>query len=214
MLIFKPPSNSVYDSREKVREVLRESRRGRSPSNGENRCELRAASQAGAGSICRLITSVHRAIGHVGQPPEPDEVLTPAVSVRRSVHRDHVICLDCGYRGKTLTRHIATRHGLSGDEYRQRWGLRSSHRLTAPAYSERRSTLAKELGLGRKPLAKVAPPTTSAASASVGRTENPKAGRTSRPRSALKTKDAATGPGARSIPARRRSRARGASQSA
>ena len=161
-----------------------------------------------------LITSVHRAIGHVGQPPEPEEVLTPAVSVRRSVHRDHVICLDCGYRGKTLTRHIATRHGLSGDEYRQRWGLRSSHRLTAPAYSERRSTLAKELGLGRKPLAKVAPPTTSAASASAGRTENPKAGRTSRPRSALKTKDAATGPGARSIPARRRSRARGASQSA
>ena len=43
--------------------------------------------------------------------------LTPAVSVRRSVHRDHVICLDCGYRGKTLTRHIAARHGLSADEY-------------------------------------------------------------------------------------------------
>jgi predicted transcriptional regulator len=168
----------------------------------------------GSEQLADLITSVHRAIGRLGQPPEPDEVLTPAVSVRRSVHRDYVICLDCGYRGKTLIRHIAARHGLSGDEYRQRWGLRSSHRLTAPAYSERRSTLAKELGLGRKPLAKVAPPTTSAASASAGRTENPKAGRTSRPRSALKTKDAATGPGARSIPARRRSRARGASQSA
>jgi len=54
--------------------------------------------------LADLITSVHRAIGHVGQPPEPEEVLTPAVSVRRSVHRDHVICLNCGYRGKTLTR--------------------------------------------------------------------------------------------------------------
>src|ERR1700746_2079512 len=125
--------------------------------------------------LADLITSVHRAVGRLGQPPEPEQVLTPAVSVRRSVHRDYVICLDCGYRGKTLTRHIATRHGLSGDEYRQRWGLRSSHRLTAPAYSERRSTLAKELGLGRKPLAKVAPPTTPAASASAGRAENPKA---------------------------------------
>jgi len=106
--------------------------------------------------LADLITSIYRAIGHVGQPPEPEEVLTPAVSVRRSVHRDHVICLDCGYRGKTLTRHIAARHGLSAGEYRQRWGLRSNHLLTAPAYSERRSILAKELGLGRKPVAKVA----------------------------------------------------------
>jgi predicted transcriptional regulator len=164
--------------------------------------------------LADLITSVHRAIGQVGQPPEPDEVLTPAVSVRRSVHRDYVICLDCGYRGKTLTRHIAARHGLSGDEYRQRWGLRSSHRLTAPGYSERRSTLAKELGLGRKPLAKVVPPTKPTASASADRAENPKAGRTGRPRSALKTKDAGTGTEARSTPARGRSRARSAPQSA
>ena len=96
--------------------------------------------------LADLISSVHRAIGQVGQPPEPEEVLTPAVSVRRSVHRDYVICLDCGYRGKTLTRHIATRHGLSRDECRQRWGLRSNHPLTAPAYSEHRSTMAKALG--------------------------------------------------------------------
>ena len=138
----------------------------------------------GPDQLSDLITSVHRAIGHVGQPPEPEEVLTPAVSVRRSVHRDHVICLDCGYRGKTLTRHIAARHGLSADEYRQRWGLRSNHLLTAPAYSERRSILAKELGLGRKPAAKVAPPPTPAASTPADRAENPKAGRTRRSRPA------------------------------
>jgi predicted transcriptional regulator len=110
-----------------------------------------------------LITSVHRAIGQLGQPPEPDEVLTPAVSVRRSVHRDYVICLDCGYRGKTLRRHISTRHGLSRDEYLRRWGLRSDHPLTAPAYSERRSTLAKSLGLGRKAPIETAPPETQTA---------------------------------------------------
>ena len=73
----------------------------------------------GPDQLPELITSVHRAIGQLGQPPEPEEVLTPAVSVRRSVHRDHVICLDRGYRGKTLARHIATQHGLSADEYRQ-----------------------------------------------------------------------------------------------
>ena len=130
--------------------------------------------------LADLITSVHRAIGQLGQPPEPEQALTPAVSVRRSVQRDYVVCLDCGYRGKTLTRHIATRHGLSGDEYRQRWGLRSSHLLTAPAYSERRSILAKELGLGRKPSAKVAAPTKPAAPAPADRAENPIAKRTRR----------------------------------
>ena len=113
----------------------------------------------GPDQLSDLITSVHRAIGQLGQPPEPDEVLTPAVSARRSVHRDHVTCLDCGYRGKTLRRHIATRHGLNRDEYLLRWGLRSNHPLTAPAYSEHRSTAAKARGFGRKPGAQVAPGT-------------------------------------------------------
>jgi len=134
-----------------------------------------------------LITSVHRAIGQLGQPPELEEVLTPAVSVRRSVHRDYVICLDCGYRGKTLARHIATRHGLTKDEYRQRWGLRSNHLLTAPAFAERRSTLAKEAGFGRKPVATAAPPPKPAASTPADGTENPKARGTLRSRPASKS---------------------------
>jgi predicted transcriptional regulator len=105
------------------------------------------------GGFSGLITIVHRALGGLGQPDHPEEVRTPAVSVRSSVHQDYVVCLDCGYRGKTLRRHINTRHGLSRDEYLNRWALRNDHPLTAPAYSERRSMLAKELGLGRKPKA-------------------------------------------------------------
>ena len=53
----------------------------------------------GPDQLADLITSVHRAIGQLGRPPEPDGVLIPPVSVRRSVHRDYVTCLDCGYRG-------------------------------------------------------------------------------------------------------------------
>jgi predicted transcriptional regulator len=107
-----------------------------------------------------IITSVHRALGQVGQPVQPEEILTPAVSVRRSVSQEYVICLDCGYRGKTLRRHITTRHGLSRDDYLRRWGLRIDHPLTAPAYSERRSTMAKALGFGRKPKTQAAPAVT------------------------------------------------------
>src|SRR5215472_6622005 len=87
----------------------------------------------GADQVSELIRSVHRALGELGQPVQPQEVLTPAVSVRRSVNRDYVVCLDCGHRGKTLRRHIATRHGLSRDDYLKRWGLKSDHTLTAPS---------------------------------------------------------------------------------
>ena len=99
--------------------------------------------------IPELIASVHRTIAGLGQPAETPAAPTPAVPVRRSVQRDVVIRLDCGWKGKMLRRHLTTRHGLSGDDYLKRWGLAPDHPLTAPDYSVQRSTLAKELGLGR-----------------------------------------------------------------
>lgn len=104
-----------------------------------------------ATEIPELIVTVHKAMKRLGRPDDPEEAQTPAVSVRQSVRQDHVICLDCGYRGLILRRHISVRHGLNPDEYRQRWGLKGNHPLTAPAYSERRSSVAKALGFGRKP---------------------------------------------------------------
>src|SRR5882672_3113370 len=139
--------------------------------------------------ISDLITSVNQALGQVGQPVQPEEVLVPAVSVRRSVHQDYVVCLDCGYRGKTLQRHISARHGLNRDEYLKRWGLRSDHRLTAPAYSERRSTMAKALGFGRKSAAQATPemsPPTAPTPVDVDQRSEPKPARTRRSRSASK----------------------------
>lgn len=99
--------------------------------------------------IPELITSVHRTIAGLGQASEAPAALTPAVPVRRSVQRDSVTCLDCGWKGKMLRRHLTTRHGLSAEDYLKRWGLPGDHPLTAPNYSAQRSTLAKELGLGR-----------------------------------------------------------------
>src|SRR5579872_4058026 len=99
--------------------------------------------------IPELIASVHRTISGLGQAAEAPAALTPAVPVRRSVQRDMVICLDCGWKGKMLRRHLTTRHGLSAEDYLKRWGLPGDHPLTAPNYSVQRSNLAKELGLGR-----------------------------------------------------------------
>ena len=96
-----------------------------------------------------LINSVHRTINSLGKPAEPQGALTPAVPLRRSVQKDAVICVECGWKGKMLRRHLSPRHGLTGEQYLKRWGLASDHPLTAPTYSEQRSALAKELGLGR-----------------------------------------------------------------
>jgi predicted transcriptional regulator len=97
-----------------------------------------------------LISTVHQALATLGKPAaESDRERTPAVPIRRSVHRDYVVCLECGWRGQMLRRHVATGHGLGVDQYRARWNLPRDHPMTAPGYSERRSTLALELGLGR-----------------------------------------------------------------
>jgi hypothetical protein len=136
------------------------------------------------------------------------------VSVRRSVHQDYVVCLDCGYRGKTLRRHISTRHGLNRDEYRKRWGLRSDHPLTAPDYSERRSTLARARGLGRKPTAQATPemsPPAAPTPVDVDQGSQAKPARR-RSRAASKSADLASEAVAEPTPTRRR-RSRSASKS-
>ena len=74
----------------------------------------------GPDQIPELIRLVHRTMGRLGKPAEPPAALTPAVPIRRSVQREAVTCLDCGWRGKMLRRHLTTRHGLSGDEYLRR----------------------------------------------------------------------------------------------
>lgn len=105
--------------------------------------------QIGADQIGTLISTVHQALAGAGKPTEEPEQLIPAVPIRRSVQNDRVICLECGWAGKMLRRHI-TGHDLSVDEYRQRWGLSADHALVAPSYAELRSAFAKQVGLGRR----------------------------------------------------------------
>ena len=96
-----------------------------------------------------LINTVHQLLMAPTKQAEPQLERTPAVPIRRSVTRDYVICLECGWAGKTLRRHLQGSHRLTRDEYRARWGLPAKHPLTAPAYSEMRSNVAERTGLGR-----------------------------------------------------------------
>ena len=106
--------------------------------------------QIGADHLGALISTVHQALAGLGKPgAKVSEERTPAVPIRRSVQRDFVICLECGWHGQMLKRHLATGHLLTVEQYRARWSLSREHPMTAPGYSERRSGLAKEIGLGR-----------------------------------------------------------------
>ena len=97
----------------------------------------------------KLINDIHHALATVGQKAAEQPKGEPAVSVRKSVFADHLVCLDCGKQFSTLKRHLRTDHQMTPDQYRQKWGLPSSYPVVSPNYAEVRSALAKKNGLGR-----------------------------------------------------------------
>lgn len=101
--------------------------------------------------IPALISDVYAAITSLGAPAAPPaEEHIPVVSARASVKPDVVTCMCCGYKGKTLKRHIMAQHGLTEQEYKARFGLPADHPLIAPNYAERRREIALQTGLGIK----------------------------------------------------------------
>ena len=99
-----------------------------------------------------LINNVFAALSSLGsEPGENKPRPDPAVSVRSSTKRTHIVCLDCGKKMKMLKRHLSTEHGMTPDDYRRRWELGPDYPFVAPAYAETRRDLAKKIGLGRKP---------------------------------------------------------------
>ncbi|MCP4315219.1 MAG: MucR family transcriptional regulator [Hyphomicrobiales bacterium] len=103
------------------------------------------------GDLPGLIANVHSALGSTTTAESaPAEKPKPAVPIRKSVQHDYIICLEDGMKFKSLKRHLMTYHGLTPDEYREKWGLPADYPMVAPAYAEARSRLAKEMGLGQK----------------------------------------------------------------
>ena len=108
-----------------------------------------------------LIASTHAALSGLAAPAEAapaSETHQPAVTARKSLaNRDVIISLIDGKPYKSLKRHL-TGHGLTPEEYRQRYGLPATYPMVAPGYSDARREVAKRLGLGRKPRSPDAPP--------------------------------------------------------
>lgn len=103
--------------------------------------------------LSTLIGDVHRALSNmtVAQEPVVVEKPKPAVPVKKSVQPDQIACLECGLKFKSIKRHLAAKHGLAAEEYREKWELPGDYPMVAPVYAEARSRLAKQIGLGQKP---------------------------------------------------------------
>lgn len=101
--------------------------------------------------LAPLISSVHNSLAGIDRNTETEEPAEPVVAVKSALSRSKIICLECGWSGKTLKRHLASGHGMTPNEYRDRFGLPMDYPMVTKAYSESRSQMAKDLGLGRKP---------------------------------------------------------------
>jgi predicted transcriptional regulator len=142
--------------------------------------------------IAGLINSVHSTLSGLGNEVVEEPPRVPAVSVRRSVRPDHIICIDCGYKGKMLKRHLQSRHGLSVVEYKTRWNLSSDYPMTAPNYSEQRAQFAKKIGLGRTPAQPAALPAAAPATTTEKPARRRSASKTTRSRTSAKNASAET----------------------
>jgi predicted transcriptional regulator len=101
-----------------------------------------------AADIAPLMAAVYQGLAKLGQNNVTDNRPEPAVSPKKSIFPDYIVCLEDGKKLKMLKRHIKTSYGLSPDQYRERWNLPAEYPMVAPNYAKQRSKLAKQIGLG------------------------------------------------------------------
>lgn len=102
------------------------------------------------GELPQLIHSVHQTLSTLTSAPAAEKP-QPAVPVRRSILPDYIVCLEDGRKLKMLKRHLSTAYNMTPEEYRERWDLPADYPMVAPNYARQRSSLAKKIGLGRRP---------------------------------------------------------------
>ena len=107
------------------------------------------------------------------EPPKAE--LKPAISIKKSVTPDYIVCLEDGQKFKSLKRHLKAHYDMSPEEYREKWALPYDYPMVAPSYAAARSDLAKNMGLGRRGTAVAG--TQPEAPASVKPVEKPAKGR-------------------------------------
>jgi predicted transcriptional regulator len=110
-----------------------------------------SGNELSADALPGLISTVFGALRSTGntEPPVVVREQIPAVSAKKSIFPDYIICLEDGKQFKSLKRHLRSSYNMTPDAYRTKWGLPSDYPMVAPNYAKARSALAKKIGLGR-----------------------------------------------------------------
>ncbi|MDB5656254.1 MAG: transcriptional regulator, MucR family [Tardiphaga sp.] len=105
-----------------------------------------------AAELPALIGQIHAALLRIsgGRVEVAAEPAKPAVSVKKSMTADYLVCLEDGKRFKSLKRHLRTQYSMTPEQYREKWGLPPEYPMVAPNYAVARSQLAKKMGLGQQ----------------------------------------------------------------
>lgn len=100
-----------------------------------------------------FVQLIHRSLGALssGKTYLLSARAEPAVSVEESIRSDYIVCLEDGRKLKMLKRHLKTAYNMTPEQYRERWNLPTNYPMVAPNYAKRRSSIAKDIGLGRHP---------------------------------------------------------------
>lgn len=98
--------------------------------------------------VTSLMATIYQGLAKLGQVSAAKNRPEPAVSPKKSVFPDYIICLEDGKKLKMLKRHLKTSYNLTPEQYRERWDLPLEYPMVAPNYAKQRSKLAKQIGLG------------------------------------------------------------------
>lgn len=98
-----------------------------------------------------LIKQVHQTFASLQHSQAGVEQLnlSPMVAIEDSVSDEHLVCLEDGLEFRSLKRHLKASHGMTPEQYREKWNLPANYPMVAQNYSLKRSKLAKQSGLGR-----------------------------------------------------------------
>jgi predicted transcriptional regulator len=103
--------------------------------------------------IPALISQVYSALMRVSNGAAvaaPVEPFKSAVSIKRSITPEYLVCLEDGRKFKSLKRHLRSQYQMTPDQYRAKWNLPGDYPMVAPKYAAVRSRLAKQMGLGQQ----------------------------------------------------------------
>lgn len=103
-----------------------------------------------AAQLGQFIRSVHNALVQIGKghPVNSNGTQVPAISIRKSITPDYLVCLEDGRHLKMLKRYLRSQYKMTPDQYRIKWGLPADYPMVAPNYASQRSQFAKKFGLG------------------------------------------------------------------